>query len=119
MLKQIRKEDIPKWELGDVTIKTFSFGEKLELGNLKAKMKDGTPQVTDAEISIKDVSIKGLAAGIHFIRTVEGTQFIIKPGTPLADREKVVYDVAYEAGEYLLKEIWEINKEISKEEIKN
>jgi len=119
MLKQVRKEDIPEWDFGDVTIKTFSFGEKLELGNLKAKMTKEGPELSDGEVSIKDITIKALAAGIHFVRTSDNSQFIILANSQLSDKEKKVYDFSFESGQYLLKLIYELNKPLEKEDIKN
>lgn len=119
MIKNISKSEVPGWEYGDVAVKTFSFGEQMKIANLKAKLNKSGAELSDSEMDIGDVLIKILAAGIHYVKTAEGNQFIIKPGMSVEDRQKIVFDFTKEAGQYLVKQVQELNKEITKEEQKN
>ena len=124
MMKDIKKEDIPEWEYGDVVIKSFSFGEKFEIANVKAKMsKDESGKLKDAEmvnaeIDVAKLSIKSLASGLHSVKTREG-QFIIRPGSLVSERETFAYKVEFESGKYLLERVQELNSPITEDDIKN
>jgi hypothetical protein len=116
MMKEIKKGDIPDWSYGDVVIKTYSYGDLLSIKDManfngeEVQPKDGFKE--------SDVGLTLLAAGIHFIRNVDGTDFIIKPHTPTNDKKKFCFDFEMEPTFKLLTEIKTLNNPLSEQEKK-
>lgn len=113
----IKKEDIPDWQYGDVCIKTFSYGEKLQIGGVVASVNynNGNPVVSDKNIDIAELSVTALAAGIQWIKNQDNYDFLIKPDTVLNEKKKIVYNFEFQAGKKLSEYIQELNKPLDDE----
>lgn len=116
-MKDIKREQIPDWEYGDVKLKTFSFGESLKINSWAMVGPDGTPDFKPG-VNQDEAGVFMLSAGIHFIRTLDGADFWIKPGSSIDEKHKKLYSIPVRAGAYLSKEIGVLNKELSDEEKK-
>lgn len=126
MIKEIKKEDIPDWQYGDVAIKTYSFGEQMTIAGISGKIKEvitnGKKEFEPAmkdDINLGDISIYSLAAGIHYVRTLNGEAFIIEPNSSAESKKKQVFNFEKNSGNYLLGEIREVNKGVTEEEKKD
>jgi hypothetical protein len=125
MIKEIRKDEVPEWEYGDVAIKTYSFGEQMAIagsaGQIKESIEDGKktykPEMK-ADINFGDLSVYILCAGIHYVRDKSGENFLIKPNTTVEDKKRFVFNFPSMSGNFLLNEIREFNKPKSDEEKK-
>lgn len=114
---EVKKEDIPDWEYGDVKIKTFSFGESLKINSWATVGTDGQPAFKQG-VPEDEAGVFMLAAGIHFVRTVDGADFWIKPNSTIEDKSKKLYTIPVRSGAHLSKEIAKANRELSDEEKK-
>ena len=114
---EIKREDIPDWEFGDVKLKTFSFGESLKINSWTKTGADGTAEFKEG-VSQDEAGVFMLAAGIHFVRTIDGTDFWIKPGQTVEEKSKKIYAVSVRSGAYLSKAIADLNRELSDAEKK-
>ena len=116
MIKEIKKSEIPEWTYGDVAIKTYSYGDLLSIKDMSEF--DGEEIKAKAGYKDSDVGLIMLAAGIHYIRDVEGTGFVIKPNTMTEDKRKTCFNFDVSSSYKLLNEIRNLNKPITEEEKK-
>ena len=123
MIKEIRKEDIPDWDYGDVAIKTYSIGDQNRVGNMAAIIKGTTanPDIALREdINSSKLQDYMLMAGIHFFKAKDNMSFILKPNTLTDDKIKHAYtEISQPAGVFLLGKIVEINKPLTPDGKKN
>lgn len=124
MLKEISKEDILSncnndpnaWTFGNVMIKTFSFGDKLKLADFFRKNLGKETNEENIMDSLREgadlatVNIKVFVAGTHWIKNFDNTGLLLKPEASNEDKEKIVYNLSFEAGKYLLERIVSFNK---------
>jgi len=118
LIKIIPKEEIPSWNFGDVAVKTFSFGDTLRLAKFTSKMKsfvnsegraDMETQFKD-DTDIEEVSLFTLASGIHYVKSLDSSGFVINSDMITEDKVKVLYKIDLESGKYLIQQVQEINK---------
>ena len=127
MIKELKKEEIPGWEHGDVAIKTYSLGDRGVLANMLAKVKvtekDGKIDKAETEgkkdVDISEFSVLSLAFGLHFVRSKDGVGFVLKPDADKETKKKFAYDVDSVCAEVLIDKVAEINGGISLEQKKN
>lgn len=121
VVELLRKEDIPGWEFGDVQVKTFSFGEKLTITDMRARADTTSPQgfkIVQEEINVKDVTITAMAYGLYTMKNKDNTELIVKPTTSVEEKRKLVFDFPFDAAQFILKKVYDLNKEITQEEKK-
>jgi len=126
LIKEIKKGDIPEWNFGDIAIKTYSFGEQMRIASTVSKFKETIvngkksmePEFRE-ELNVGELGVYMLAAGIHFVRNIDGTEFVVKPNMVADDKIKVVFNFSKESGNFLLNEIRDLNKPMSDEEKKD
>ena len=117
MIKELKKEEIPGWEHGDVAIKTYSLGDRGVLANMLAKVKvtekDGKIDKAETEgkkdVDISEFSVLSLAFGLHFVRSKDGVGFVLKPDADKETKKKFAYDVDSVCAEVLIDKVAEIN----------
>ncbi len=126
-IKEIAREEIPNWSVGNVVIKTFSYGDKLRMaGVMKKIFKDinsiknevDEKKILDnlkEDVDLSEVTIDLVVAGVSSIKNFDNQQFLITPNSSREEKAKFIYNIDYEAGNYLLKKILEMNKPISDE----
>ena len=122
MIIEIRKDEIPDWDYGDIAIKTYSFGDQNKIGAMAGQIR-GTVDNPDIQISdtiqFDALSNYSLMAGIHYIKTKDNILFVIKPGTMTDEKLKYAFEISKISGNYLTKRVAEINKNINEDEKKN
>lgn len=122
MLKELKSNEIQDWDFGDVIIKTYSYGQQSRIAelisNIRMSGKEITADVKD-NLSIYDLNMLMLSAGIHIIRNKDGTE-LIGPLTKEVDKlnflDKTISSIA---GNDILREISLLNQALSREEKKN
>lgn len=126
--KTITKENLPDWDFGDVVIKKFSFADKMRLANMSRTMrvvKDGNKDKVVIEPNDKldgyAISLMTMGAGIHSIKDDKNYDYILKPHSHIDEKLNFINrdEISFSAGEVLLNEIKDFNKEITEEEKKN
>jgi hypothetical protein len=127
MMKEIAREEIKNWPLGNVMIKTFSYGDKLRLaGSLKKIFKDvnlikneqDEQKIMDNlkdDIDLAEVNIDLVIAGLFTVKNFDGMNYIIKPDSSREEKIKFVYNLDFELGQYLLTQIMLLNKPLGDE----
>ena len=124
MLKELKKESIPDWKFGDVSIKTYSWKDAMKIAEMTSSINlvNGEMQVVQKEsINLYELNMISLASGINFIRTFDGGDFIVKPGMITEEKVKGLEnpDLSQTAAMFLLNEVSSLNKPLSVEEKKN
>lgn len=124
MIKEIRKEEIPDWDFGDIAIKTFSFGDQNYIASIMAKIRGKS--IDDADVGLKDdisidvLNVNSLAAGLHYIKGKDNISFVLKPNLHRTEKINVCdKDISFTAGQYILKQITILNNPISEDQKKN
>lgn len=128
VFKEIAKEEIKGWSLGNVVIKTFSFGDKIKMASNVKRIFKTTPNVNETDDKIFDnvredadlaeVNMNLIASGLHTVRNFDGMTFIIRPDSSKEEKMKFVYDIDFDSGKFLLQQIMLLNKPISDDEKK-
>jgi hypothetical protein len=117
-LKEIKAADIPDWQYGDVQIKTFSYGESLRISGWAKETTDKKIEFKEG-VNMDEAGVFILAAGINYVRTHDGTDYYIRPGSQVDEKAKKLYEISFQAGLFISQEITVLNKGITLEEKKN
>ena len=131
--KTINKNDLPEWDFGDVTIKKFSFGDKLKLSAFTTDtsidvVKD--PETgKDVErvnrksknIDAYEITMFTIACGLHSVKASDDYEYALKPHSHIDEKLRFVKekDLSYESGKVILEAVKEFNAEISEDKKKD
>jgi len=119
-LEVIRKDDIPDWEFGDVTIKKFSFNDKIRLASFisKVSVKDKEIETNNRdEIDSHKLSLYTISSGLYSVKDKDNYEFVIKPNTNFNDKLLFVESdsLLFESGQFLASKISVFNKVVGEE----
>lgn len=119
MMKEISKDEIPDWQYGNITVKTYSYGNTVLLSDMIEIKKTIVDGKEESDYKLKngfkdsDVNILMLAAGIHFVRSVDGVSFALKPESDIETKKRFAFDIDKNAALFILSKIKELNEGVT------